>query len=40
MSKPIEQLLEPKDSGYILYRGDTIPYKSNIQVMYYKQFLQ
>jgi predicted AAA+ superfamily ATPase len=39
MIKHINTLLTKGDQGYLLYNGKKLPYKKNIQIMNYKDFL-
>ncbi|MEI6576940.1 MAG: ATP-binding protein [Bacteroidota bacterium] len=39
MLKPIESVLTGADTGIMLYNGDDFPYKNNIRVLNYKNYL-
>lgn len=40
MTREIEKLLNAQSSGYLLYRGQAVPYLSNVSVMNYKTYLK
>jgi predicted AAA+ superfamily ATPase len=40
MVKSIEGLMEPGDKGYLLYRGEGVPYLEDIKVMSYEAYLK
>ena len=37
--EPMENLMEPKDTSYLLYRGAPVPYLDNIKVINYQEYL-
>jgi hypothetical protein len=39
MTSSIEKFLEPKDIGYLLFRGEEFQYKHNVKVLNYKDYL-
>lgn len=39
-AKTIELFIQENDKGYILYNGDNYPYRDDIQVINYREFLQ
>ncbi|MBM3403303.1 MAG: ATP-binding protein [Bacteroidetes bacterium] len=39
MIKPVEKLMEPGFSGKLVYTGETMPYKTDLQVVSYKKYL-
>lgn len=40
MTHPLEELLQSQDHGYLLYRGELLPYIKNIDVMNYQAYFQ
>jgi len=40
MVQTIEKFLEPDDKGYLLYNGVEFPYKKNIEILNYKDYLK
>jgi len=40
MVQTIEKFLEPNDKGYLLYNGVEFPYKKNIEILNYKDYLK
>lgn len=40
MLKPLERLIEPKTTGYLIYSGENLPFKKNIHIINYLDFLK
>ena len=40
MTKPIEEFISSKETGYLLYQGKDFPYKANIKVLNYENYLE